>query len=320
MHNRGPAKRDQMDTLIGWRTLTLLVTLDCWHSSTHAREKRRSWPSLWMIQHQSCLLTRPFPAQRPLPVWAVLSDRMVVPTRTFRADRAKPGTPLGVWMQSGDHHSTASGLSWSSTRAAYCRPFCMDQSAGRWPSMTLPSCCPFTWQGLGKSNASFCQEPSPSMTSLHSASKKICKPSSPESHGAGLGMCCAKMPIHYQSCNPLDSRGKAEAWSTKDNLVRNCGSGNEENKPQLGHHPEAGQWQTGVEELHCCPIYQLAWWVVMKWNFVDLPRAVRKMQVVTYVYVQRYYLLLSTKTTKYRQAPKSVVLVEYSHDWEVSVQ
>ena len=31
---------------------------------------------------------------------------------------------------------------------------------------------------------------------------------------------------------------------------------------QLGHHPKAGQWQTGVEELCCCPICKLAWWVV----------------------------------------------------------
>ena len=34
-------------------------------------------------------------------------------------------------------------------------------------------------------------------------------------------------------------------------------------EPQLGHHPEAGQWQRGVEELRCCPIRQQAWWVVM---------------------------------------------------------
>ena len=40
-------------------------------------------------QHQSCLMTRPLPEQRPLPIWAALSDRMEVPTRTFRADRAK---------------------------------------------------------------------------------------------------------------------------------------------------------------------------------------------------------------------------------------
>ena len=45
---------------------------------------------------------------------------------------------------------------------------------------------------------------------------------------------------------------------TEDNLAKNCGSGNEEHEPQLGHHPEAGQWQTWVEELRCCPICQLA--------------------------------------------------------------
>ena len=46
--------------------------------------------------------------------------------------------------------------------------------------------------------------------------------------------------LHHQSCNPLDPRGKAKAWSTEDNLAKNCGSGNEEHEPQLGHHPEAG--------------------------------------------------------------------------------
>ena len=50
-----------------------------------------------------------------------------------------------------------------------------------------------------------------------------------------------KMPIHHQSCNPLETRGKAEVWSTEDNLVKNCGSRNEEDELQLGHHPEAGQ-------------------------------------------------------------------------------
>ena len=40
--------------------------------------------------------------------------------------------------------------------------------------------------------------------------------------------------LHHQSCNPLDPRGKAEAWSTKDNLAKNCGSGNEEHESQLG--------------------------------------------------------------------------------------
>ena len=42
-------------------------------------------------------------------------------------------------------------------------------------------------------------------------------------------------------CNPLDPRGKAEAWSTEDYLAKNCGSENEEDEPQLGHHPEACQ-------------------------------------------------------------------------------
>ena len=68
---------------------------------------------------------------------------------------------------------------------------------------------------------------------------------------------------HHQSCNPLDPRGKVEVWSTKDNLVKNCGSSNEEHEPQLGHRPEAGQWQTRLEELRCCPTCQQAWRVVM---------------------------------------------------------
>ena len=47
--------------------------------------------------------------------------------------------------------------------------------------------------------------------------------------------------LHHQSFNPLDSRGKAEAWSTEDTLEKDCGRRNEEYEPQLGHHPEAGQ-------------------------------------------------------------------------------
>ena len=29
----------------------------------------------------------------------------------------------------------------------------------------------------------------------------------------------------------------------------------------MGYNPQAGQWQTGVKELRCCPICQLAWQV-----------------------------------------------------------
>ena len=51
--------------------------------------------------------------------------------------------------------------------------------------------------------------------------------------------------LHHQSCNPLDPRGKAEAWSTEDNLAKNCGSGNKEHEPKLGHHPETGRDRHG---------------------------------------------------------------------------
>ena len=37
-------------------------------------------------QHQSCLTTRLFPAQRPLPIWAALSDRMEAPMGILTAD------------------------------------------------------------------------------------------------------------------------------------------------------------------------------------------------------------------------------------------
>ena len=47
--------------------------------------------------------------------------------------------------------------------------------------------------------------------------------------------------LHHQSCNPVDLRGKVEAWSTEENPVENCGGRNEEHEPHLGHHPEAGQ-------------------------------------------------------------------------------
>ena len=66
--------------------------------------------------------------------------------------------------------------------------------------------------------------------------------------------------LHHQSCNPLDPRVKVEALSTEDDLSKNCGSRNE---AQLGLHPEAGQWQTGVEGLHCCRIGPQAWQIVM---------------------------------------------------------
>ena len=55
---------------------------------------------------------------------------------------------------------------------------------------------------------------------------------------ASAGQGCQS---HHQSCNPLDPGGRggegAEAWSTEDNLAKNCASGNEEHEPQVGHHP-----------------------------------------------------------------------------------
>ena len=80
-----------------------------------------------------------------------------------------------------------------------------------------------------------------------------------------LDWACAAQgwQLHHKLCNPLDPRGKEEAWSTEDNLEKNCGSRNGEHEPQLDHHPEAGQRQAGVEELRCWPIRQLVWWVVM---------------------------------------------------------
>ena len=106
-----------------------------------------------------------FRAQRPLPIWAALSDRMEAQRKIFRADWAKPGTPLGVWTQSEDHFSTASRLSESCTRAAYCQPFSVDQRAGGWLNMTLPSCQPFTQQASRKSYTFSSQEPFPTVTS-----------------------------------------------------------------------------------------------------------------------------------------------------------
>ena len=58
-----------------------------------------------------------------------------------------------------------------------------------------------------------------------------------------LDWACAaqECQLHHQSYNPLDPRPKAEAWLTEDNLAKNCGSGNEEDEPQLGYHPETSQ-------------------------------------------------------------------------------
>ena len=58
----------------------------------------------------------------------------------------------------------------------------------------LPSCRPLTRQAWGKSNAFSGQEPSPTVTSKHSPSKRIWRPPSPGSDGAGLGTCYASMP------------------------------------------------------------------------------------------------------------------------------
>ena len=53
--------------------------------------------------------------------------------------------------------------------------------------MTLSSCHPVTRQAWGKSNTSFGQEPSPTITSQHGASKRIWRPSSPEKRWRCVG-------------------------------------------------------------------------------------------------------------------------------------
>ena len=79
--------------------------------------------------------------------------------------------------------------------------------------------------------------------------------------------------LHHHSCNPLDPRGKAEPWSTKDNLAKNCGSGNEEDEPQLGHQSEAGQWQTGVNDYvtHGCSGRADSYCLVARYPTPDTP-------------------------------------------------
>ena len=62
-----------------------------------------------------------------------------------------------------------------------------------------------------------------------------------------LDWACAAQgcQLNYQSCNPLDPRGKSEVWSTEDNLAKNCGSGNEEDEQQLGTIQRLASYRQG---------------------------------------------------------------------------
>ena len=174
----------------------------------------------------------------------------------FRADWANPGAPIAIWVQPGGHHSTASRLSWSSIRAGYYQPFCTDQSAGGWQSMTLRSCRPFHTSSLRKIQCIFWPRTVSNCDHVTWCQQEDkWRPSSPGSDGAGSSTCCARMPTPSPKLQSTGPRGKVEAWSTEDYLAKNCGRGPEEHEPQLGHHPEAGQCRTGVAELCCCPIY-----------------------------------------------------------------
>ena len=182
-----------------------------------------------MPQHQSCLMTRPFSAQRPLPIWAALSDRMEVPMRTFRADWAKPGTPVGVRMQSGGHHSTASRQAEALPELRVVDPcvwirVLVDDRA--WPCQAVD----LSHDKPQENPTHLLAKNHPQLWPLSTVPARGYYGDHHDQEAMALDWARAAQgcQLHHQSCNPLDPRGKAEAWLTEDNLAKKCGSGNEE--------------------------------------------------------------------------------------------
>ena len=121
--------------------------------------------------------------------------------------------------------------------------------------------------------AAFCAVTPPSRPmSCHLCSKSLqvsssgtpsLQPKSCYLHGTNLqvrlsGICSALCVV-----TPLSHPLSCHLCGKNLQVILSSGSRNEEHEPQLGHHPEAGQWQTGVEELRCCLICQQVWRVVI---------------------------------------------------------
>ncbi|KAL9983298.1 hypothetical protein ACROYT_G005445 [Oculina patagonica] len=68
--------------------------------------------------------------------------------------------------------------------------------------------------------------------------------------------------IHHKDSSILDTRRKAQAWQAQEYMATYSRDRIEGLKPKLEHHPTAGQRQTAVEDLCCCPTCQWAQWAV----------------------------------------------------------
>ncbi|KAL9970084.1 hypothetical protein ACROYT_G022406 [Oculina patagonica] len=78
--------------------------------------------------------------------------------------------------------------------------------------------------------------------------------------------------IHHKDSTILDTRRKAQGWQAKEYMTTYSRDRIEGLKPKLEHHPTAGQRQTAVEDLCCCPTCQWAQWAdTMFVNFQFLP-------------------------------------------------
>ncbi|KAL9978598.1 hypothetical protein ACROYT_G016133 [Oculina patagonica] len=72
--------------------------------------------------------------------------------------------------------------------------------------------------------------------------------------------------IHHKDSTILHTRRKAQAWQAQEYMATYSRDRIEGLKPKLEHHPTAGQRQTAVEDLCCCPTCQWAQWAILYLN------------------------------------------------------
>ncbi|KAL9971331.1 hypothetical protein ACROYT_G023842 [Oculina patagonica] len=80
--------------------------------------------------------------------------------------------------------------------------------------------------------------------------------------GGGLAMSSERKTNPSQRQHYMDTRRKAQAWQAQEYMATYSRDRIEGLKPKLEHHPTAGQRQTAVEDLCCCPTCQWAQWAV----------------------------------------------------------
>ena len=154
----------------------------------------------------------------------------------------------------GGPHSTATRLSWRSTKAVRFPPYYNALNAAGWQRATSSSCQSSTQGTSGESCTSFGLTPSPINSYSLNAIKTAWRP---HHHAKAMEMDWTRHEEragqHHSHSPSLDTWRKAQEGKTKKHVAPNCGGRAQDHATHLGYHPEAGPEPADVAILRSRP-------------------------------------------------------------------